>query len=84
MAGTDGVFHLGGWYKVGVEDKGPAFAINIDGTRNVLDVMKVILLATEEVVCYCLEVATPSFGASPWPSHPENIGISFWRSRTSR
>lgn len=40
MTGVDGVFHIAGWYKVGVKDKSPAAAINIDGTRNVLELMK--------------------------------------------
>ncbi|MBV9578862.1 MAG: NAD-dependent epimerase/dehydratase family protein, partial [Chloroflexi bacterium] len=40
MTGVDGVFHLAGWYQVGVRDKTPARAINVDGTRNVLEVMR--------------------------------------------
>ena len=40
MTGVDGIFHIAGWYKVGAKDKAPASAINIDGTRNVLEVMK--------------------------------------------
>lgn len=39
MAGADGVFHLAGWYKIGVPDRAAAWATNVDGTRNVLDVM---------------------------------------------
>ncbi len=39
MAGADGVFHIAGWYKVGVRDRAAAVAINIDGTRNVLELM---------------------------------------------
>lgn len=39
MTGADGVFHLAAWYKVGVRDKSPAQAINVSGTRNVLEVM---------------------------------------------
>ncbi|HKZ99973.1 MAG TPA: NAD-dependent epimerase/dehydratase family protein [Thermoplasmata archaeon] len=37
MEGADGVFHLAAWYKVGVRDKSPAWSINVDGTRNVLE-----------------------------------------------
>jgi nucleoside-diphosphate-sugar epimerase len=37
MAGTDGVFHLAAWYKVGARDRSMAETINVDGTRNVLD-----------------------------------------------
>jgi nucleoside-diphosphate-sugar epimerase len=40
MDGVDGVFHLAGWYRIGVRDKSPATRINIDGTRNVLEVMR--------------------------------------------
>ena len=40
MAGVDGVFHVAGWYKVGGRDKSQAYAINVEGTRNVLELMK--------------------------------------------
>jgi nucleoside-diphosphate-sugar epimerase len=40
MAGADGVFHIAGWYKLGVRDKSAGVAVNIEGTRNVLEVMK--------------------------------------------
>lgn len=40
MSGTDGVFHIAGWYKVGVRDKSEGIKINIDGTRNVLELMQ--------------------------------------------
>ena len=40
MSGSDGVFHIAGWYKIGVKDKTPGVAINVNGTRNVLDLMK--------------------------------------------
>jgi|GEM_PF-4738216 len=39
MTGVDGVFHLVGWYKIGVKDKSPARAVNVDGTRNVLELV---------------------------------------------
>ena len=40
MAGADGVFHIAGWYKVGVRDTTPGSAVNIEGTRNVLTAMR--------------------------------------------
>ncbi len=40
MTGVDGVFHVAGWYKVGVRDKSQAHAINVQGTRNVLELVK--------------------------------------------
>ena len=40
MTGVDGIFHVAGWYKVGVRDKRQAYAINVEGTRNVMKLMK--------------------------------------------
>lgn len=40
MAGVDGVFHVAGWYKIGVKDVSPGIRVNIDGTRNVLTAMR--------------------------------------------
>lgn len=40
MQGVDGVFHVAGWYKVGVRDKGDGERINVQGTRNVLELMR--------------------------------------------
>jgi len=39
MRGADGVFHVAAWYKVGVRERAEAEAINVGGTRNVLEVM---------------------------------------------
>lgn len=40
MSDVDGIFHIAAWYKIGLRDKSPAAKINIEGTRNVLEVMK--------------------------------------------
>jgi nucleoside-diphosphate-sugar epimerase len=40
MTGVDGVYHVAGWYKVGVKDKTPGEKVNIQGTRNVLELMQ--------------------------------------------
>jgi nucleoside-diphosphate-sugar epimerase len=40
MTGTDGVFHVAAWYKVGARDRTQAYSVNVDGTRNVLGLMK--------------------------------------------
>ncbi len=40
MTGVDGVFHIAAWYKVGAKDIRPAERINVEGTRNVLTVMR--------------------------------------------
>jgi nucleoside-diphosphate-sugar epimerase len=45
MMGVDGLFHIAGWYKIGVRDKSPAAAVNIDGTRNVLELMEELGIA---------------------------------------
>lgn len=37
MTGADGVFHLAAWYRVGAHDRSAAEAINVQGTRNVLE-----------------------------------------------
>jgi nucleoside-diphosphate-sugar epimerase len=40
MQGVDGVFHVAGWYKLGVKDKRDAERVNVQGTRNVLELMR--------------------------------------------
>jgi nucleoside-diphosphate-sugar epimerase len=40
MQGADGVFHVAGWYKIGVKDKSDAERVNVQGTQNVLELMK--------------------------------------------
>jgi len=40
MEGVDGVFHVAGWYKIGARDKRPGEKVNVQGTRNVLELMK--------------------------------------------
>jgi nucleoside-diphosphate-sugar epimerase len=40
MTGVDGVFHVAGWYKIGLRDRQAAVAINIEGTRHVLELMQ--------------------------------------------
>ncbi len=40
MNGVDGVFHIAGWYKIGVRDQRSAHQINVLGTRNVLELMQ--------------------------------------------
>ena len=45
MTGVDGVFHVAGWYKIGVPDTSPGQAINVEGTRNVLTLMRELGIA---------------------------------------
>lgn len=40
MSGADGVFHVAGWYKIGVRDKSGGEKVNIQGTRNILELME--------------------------------------------
>lgn len=40
MTGVDGVYHVAGWYKVGVKDKTLGEKVNALGTRNVLELMQ--------------------------------------------
>lgn len=40
MTGVDGVFHIAGWYKVGVKDTRDGERINVGGTRNTLELMR--------------------------------------------
>lgn len=40
MTGADGVFHVAGWYKIGVRNRGEAERINVDGTRHVLELAR--------------------------------------------
>jgi nucleoside-diphosphate-sugar epimerase len=40
MKGTDGIFHIAGWYKIGeLKDRDQAAKVNIQGTQNVLELM---------------------------------------------
>ena len=40
MRGADGVFHIAGWYKLGARDGRAGEQINVQGTRNVLELMR--------------------------------------------
>lgn len=45
MTGVDGVFHIAGWYKIGAKDKSDGVKVNIEGTRNVLELMQELKIA---------------------------------------
>ena len=40
MRGVDGVYHIAGWYKIGMRDKRPGQRVNVEGTRHVLTAMR--------------------------------------------
>jgi len=45
MAGADRVFHLAAWYRIGRGEPATAEAVNVDGTRNVLELVDELDLA---------------------------------------
>ena len=45
MQGADGVFHIAGWYKLGVRDSRVGTRVNVEGTRNVLALMQQLGIA---------------------------------------
>jgi nucleoside-diphosphate-sugar epimerase len=45
MSGADGVFHMAGWYRLGLRDRTAGAAVNIEGTRNVLQAMRELGIA---------------------------------------
>jgi nucleoside-diphosphate-sugar epimerase len=45
IKGVDGVFHVAGWYKIGTRDKSGGESVNIQGTRNVLELMQELKIA---------------------------------------
>jgi nucleoside-diphosphate-sugar epimerase len=40
MQGVDGIYHVAGWYRIGARDKSDGKKVNVQGTRNVLELMK--------------------------------------------
>jgi nucleoside-diphosphate-sugar epimerase len=64
MRGCDGVYHVAGWYKVGVKDKTPGHKINVEGTRNVLALMKELSIP-KGVYTSTLAVNSDTHGAVP-------------------
>lgn len=40
MRAADGVYHIAGWYKVGRKGRNQAWAVNVQGTKNVLELMR--------------------------------------------
>jgi nucleoside-diphosphate-sugar epimerase len=61
MRGVDGVFHIAGWYKIGVRDKRAGAQINIEGTRNVLELMRELQI-TKGVYTSTLAVNSDTHG----------------------
>src|SRR5262245_3188220 len=40
MRGADAIYHVAAWYRIGARDHSMAWRINVEGTRNVLQVMR--------------------------------------------
>ena len=68
MRGADGVFHMAAWYKVGARDAAAAWRINVEGTRNVLEVMR-DLGVPKGVYTSTLAVFGDTHGRLPDESH---------------
>lgn len=64
MTGCDGVYHVAGWYKVGVKDKTPGYQINVLGTKNVLELMKELNIP-KGVYTSTLAINSDTHGAMP-------------------
>lgn len=67
MAGADGVFHAAGWYRIGVGDA-DADRVNVDGTRNVLKVMRELEIP-RGVYTSTVAVFSDTKGAVPDETH---------------
>lgn len=68
MVGADGVFHIAGWYKIGARDTSQARPINVDGTRNVLELMRELGIP-RGVYTSTLAVFSDTHGALPDESY---------------
>lgn len=68
VAGTDGVFHLAAWYRVGDDDVEMAERVNVDGTRNVLELVDE-LNVPKAVYTSTLAVFSDTKGECPDESH---------------
>lgn len=68
MTDVDGVFHIAGWYKLGVDDLTTAERVNVLGTRNVLELMDE-LDVTRGVYTSTLAVFSDTGGAVPAESY---------------
>lgn len=68
MKGCDGIYHVAGWYKLGEKDKSPGRRINVDGTRNVLELMKELHIP-KGIYTSTLAVNSDTNGAMPDESY---------------
>jgi dihydroflavonol-4-reductase len=71
MRGCDGVFHAAAWYQVGARDRTPAWRINVEGTRNVLELMKELDIS-KGVYTSTIGVNSDTHGSAPDESYRHN------------
>ena len=71
MQCVDGVFHVAGWYKFGVKDKRDAERVNVQGTRNVLELMQELSIP-KGVYTSTLAVNSDTHGQIPDESYHFN------------
>ena len=71
MTGADGVFHIAAWYKIGARDRSMAERINVDGTRNVLEMMRDLGIA-KGVYTSTLAVFSDTHGQVPDETYRHN------------
>ncbi|NUN71431.1 MAG: NAD-dependent epimerase/dehydratase family protein [Bacteroidetes bacterium] len=64
MRRCDGVFHAAAWYKVGARDRSIAWNINVQGTRNILELMKELRIP-KGVYTSTIAVNSNTHGAMP-------------------
>lgn len=68
MTGVDGVYHVAGWYQVGNPDPATAERVNVEGTRNVLELVGE-LDVPKAVYTSTLAVFSDTDGAMPDESY---------------
>ena len=64
MQGCDGVFHVAGWYKLGKRNHAEGWNINVQGTRNVLELMEELGIR-KGVYTSTLAINSDTHGAVP-------------------
>ncbi len=84
MTGVDGVFHIAAWYKIGVREAQVAEDININGTRNVLELMRDLKIPkgvyTSTLAIYGDTRGVMADESTPKPSH---FGTEYDRTKSA-
>ncbi len=75
MRGCDGAFHVAAWYEIGVSDRERMFAINVGGTRNVMEAVRATGVPK---LVYCSTAAALGWhrpGELPDETHENPVGL---------